>query len=92
LDVWLKPGQGLVWNELPRGAWVFDPSTGETHFLSGLPALIVELVASQPIKEDDLLREITASDDPAAELLSQLQAALHQLEEAGLIERRTSIS
>ena len=67
---------------------VFDPCTGQTHFLTELPALILAELDITPCPVEELIQRLAGPDklDQAAE--QRIQAALTQLEAAELVESR----
>ena len=67
---------------------VFDPATGETHFLADLPALVLAELDDEPRSVRELIERLAGPVelDRAAE--QQILTALTQLEAAELVESR----
>jgi len=82
---WHRLGQDVLAEQFEQ-AIIFDPQTGETHFLSELPLMLLSAVNSKP--QD--IRELTAHLDPELDLNDgsrvKILEALYQLEQAGLVE------
>lgn len=85
---WRRVGPPLVWDGDPGAGAVFDPLSGETHFLTDLPALIAATVdADWSCPWDLVVRYAGEVDlDPAAQ--AQILAALASLEAAEIVESR----
>lgn len=87
---WRRMGPALVWDGQPSAGAVFDPQSGETHFLGDLPALVAATVDAEWASAQDLLVRYAGSvvlDDAAK---TQILAALASLEAAEIVESRTS--
>lgn len=67
---------------------MFDRSSGDSHFLSMLPALVLEQLASHPLSYEQLVRQL--ADGSAADLDDDATAAiattLDYLEGAELVQ------
>jgi PqqD family protein of HPr-rel-A system len=84
--VWRRIGPAVSKNPEFDPAPVFDPATGETHFLTDLPLLLLETVVESPGTTEDLITALAGPvelDDAEA---GRITAALHLLEDAELIE------
>jgi hypothetical protein len=66
---------------------VFDPLTGETLFLSDLPAMLLEAIDSSPRSVEELLSVLVGPVDLVDSKLDVVFAAIQHLSDAGLIER-----
>lgn len=87
---WRRLGPELVWDGEPGDGPVFDPLSGETHFLSQLPALILTVIDARWCSAAQLLERLAgpvALDDQAE---ARLLAALDSLERAELVESELS--
>jgi PqqD family protein of HPr-rel-A system len=84
--MWVRRGPDLVWQELSAAIAVFDPSTGETHFLTELPALVLKAMDATAASEAELIRRIAGPVALEDHSLQSVHAALNQLERAELIE------
>jgi len=83
---WRRLGLALVRErELGEGV-VFDPSTGETHFLTELPALLLSVVDREPASQDTLVDRLAGPLDLDSTAEAQVLAALVYLEGAELVE------
>lgn len=70
------------------GEWtlVFDPATGETHFLTELPALLLDAVNDEGSHARELVERCVGQEQHAFDLASQVTLALDFLEAAELVE------
>ena len=68
---------------------MFDPATGETHFLSDLPALLLAAVDAEPAEVATLIDRIAGPVTLDGQAQAQVVAALIFLESAELVESRT---
>jgi PqqD family protein of HPr-rel-A system len=84
--MWSREGPAIAYQTVSEVTVAYDPATGETHFLSDLPAMVLEIVSTSPSTEHEILRALSAPLDPSQELLDRLQSALKQLKQAGLID------
>lgn len=69
---------------------IFDPATGETHFLAELPALILTAVDNQPATPEALMDRLIGSDDAGRAMEQQVSATLQFLAAAELVESTPS--
>ena len=67
---------------------MFDPATGETHFLSDLPALLLAAVDGQPPDVAPLIERVAGPVSLDGHAEAQVAAALIYLESAELVESR----
>lgn len=83
---WHRSGPSLIWEQGVGEGVVFDPSSGETHFLSDLPSLILSVVDELPASSAELVERFAGPVDLDADAQSQIIAALLFLESAELVE------
>ena len=83
--VWFRTGAPLQWDSHAATASVFDPDTGETHFLSELPSILLAQVDDRPVTLYQLIQRLDGPNDLADEARHQITAALLSLERAELI-------
>ena len=69
---------------------IFDPATGETHFLAELPAIILTAVDNHPVTPEALLDRLMGSDDAGRAMDQQVSATLQFLAAAELVESTPS--
>ena len=84
---WFRRGPSPVRASGYRLAPVFDPLSGETHFLSDLPDLLLGVIDAEPRGVAEivaLLNDGEAVDDAAA--LERITTALVFLQQAELVE------
>lgn len=86
---WYRRGANILWEPLSDAQAVFDPDTGETHFLTELPALMLMAVGPNPAHAAELLQKITGPIELDETSTEAVYAALRQLEFAGLVESAT---
>ena len=84
--MWARRGPDLVWEGLSAATAVFDPSSGETHFLTELPALVLRAISAAAGSEAELIRRMAGPVELGEPSTQLVHAALNQLERAGLIE------
>ena len=84
-SIWYRRGAGLLWESQVDGAVVFDPDTGETHFLSDLPAMALAEIDDTPVTLSGLIERLDGPEDLPAEARQQIHAALLSLEQVELI-------
>jgi PqqD family protein of HPr-rel-A system len=90
--VWRRLGPTLVWGNEPGQGPVFDPATGETHFLSELPALIATILDDTWASHVELISRYAGPVQLDAAAEAQFLAALASLERAELVESRPSLT
>jgi PqqD family protein of HPr-rel-A system len=83
---WWRRAQAPVWETLPGASAVFDPDSGETHFLAQLPALLLPLVSDRPATAAELVSRLAGPVELDASADAQIVAALSYLEDAELVE------
>lgn len=83
---WFRSGPDLVWERGLAEGIVFDPVSGETHFLSDLPALILSVIDEMPASYTELVERFAGPVDLDGGAQSQIVAALLFLEGAELVE------
>lgn len=84
--VWQRTGPVVQSEQVGEHYAVFDPGTGETHFLSELPVLLLSLLDSTPRAELELVGRLTAGHDLDVDLSVPVRTALVSLVRAELIE------
>lgn len=85
---WRRCGPPLVWENAPGEGAVFDPASGETHFLSELPALLLSSIGQEWRDLASLIVHIAGSDDLEDQHRAKILSALTFLESAELVESR----
>lgn len=83
---WRRCGPDLAWGDDSEPRAVFDPATGETHFLTQLPALLLEEIGQTPTPAAELIERLAGPVDLDSDAAARVTAALRELEGAGLIE------
>ena len=86
--LWFRIGPDLAWQDVPGNGAVFDPASGQTHFLSELPAVIVSAVDQTPTSFSSLLERLGGPDGIDEHGKAKILAALSFLENAELVESR----
>jgi PqqD family protein of HPr-rel-A system len=86
--MWSRRGADLVWESLPATHAVFDPDTGETHFLTELPALVLQAISPVPASAAELVQRLAGNVQLDEDSAESVHSAVYQLEQAGLIEFR----
>lgn len=76
----------MVSDEALADGIIFDPATGETHFLNDLPLLLLSMIDREPRDLRRLCCLLTGSDDVAAESEMKITSALVSLAHAELVE------
>lgn len=77
----------MVSDEALADGIIFDPATGETHFLNDLPLLLLSMIDREPRDLRRLCCLLTGSDDDvAAESKMNITSALVSLAHAELVE------
>lgn len=87
---WFVPRPGaLKWRAWDASFVVFDPASGDTHFLNGLAGAVLKLLESGPASFEDVIRALeNASDGPIdIDLHEDIRALIDKLDGVGLIER-----
>lgn len=79
----------MAWDGEPGASAVFDPQSGETHFLAELPALIAATVDADWASADELVARYAGQVDLDDAAKAQILAALASLEAAEIVESRT---
>jgi PqqD family protein of HPr-rel-A system len=75
----------LRWAPHDQVTAVFDPDTGETHFLSELPLLILTQIKANPTSLSELINRLDGPADLAPGARQQIHQALLSLEQAELL-------
>lgn len=87
--LWFRNGPDLIWEQGLTHGVVFDPASGETHFLSDLPALILSVIDALPASYTELVERFAGPVDLDGQANTQIVAALLFLEGAELVESKT---
>jgi PqqD family protein of HPr-rel-A system len=87
--VWRRPGPVPVWQGEPGEGALFDPLSGETHFLGELPALIVSVLDDHWASRGTLVERIAGPVALEQQAEAQILAALVSLEAAELVESQS---
>jgi hypothetical protein len=85
---WRRCGPPLVWENAPGEGAVFDPASGETHFLSELPALLLSSIGQEWHNLASLVVQIAGTVDLDDQHRAKILSALTFLESAELVESR----
>jgi PqqD family protein of HPr-rel-A system len=85
---WRRSGPPLIWEDTPGEGAVFDPASGETHFLSELPALLLPFIDRQWHDLASLIADVAGSVDLDDQHRAKILSALTFLESAELVESR----
>lgn len=91
-QAWVRRGPQLVWEELSTAVAVFDSSTGETHFLNELPALLLPAINDEPASQAALVNRLAGPLDLDGAAEAQVFEALMYLKRAELVESVSSNS
>lgn len=86
--LWSRCGPEVVWASTPEYGVVFDPTTGSTHFLSELPALLLSTITDTPESSLNLLERLVGPITVDRKEIAKITAALSYLEAAELVESR----
>jgi PqqD family protein of HPr-rel-A system len=65
---------------------VFDPVSGETHFLNELPVLLLQQLGATPLTLAELASRLAYGKDLGADALAKISTCLAELERVGLVE------
>lgn len=86
--VWRRCGAPVVYalESDATSSTLFDPTTGETHFLADLPALVLSQVGEESIDLPHLLTRLDAPSDSGEEVALRVLHALATLERAELVD------
>ena len=89
---WRDQKYELSWVDTDDFCAVFDPATGETHFLNPLPALLLQYLDQQPRNILQLLETASGGDVFTTDSVEAQKAfvALESLHLAELVESTTS--
>ena len=83
---WFRDGPDLVWQDALGSGAVFDPSSGETHFLSELPSVMLSVIDRTPARYSLLVERLGGSSGLDEQAEVKIIAALRSLETAELVE------
>jgi PqqD family protein of HPr-rel-A system len=65
---------------------VYDPVSGETHFLNELPGLLLDVIDGQPRRVEELIALLNDGEPLDDEASRSIALALTYLEQAELVE------
>lgn len=84
--VWCRNGPAV--SKLPHldPVPVFDPATGETHFLTQLPLLLLEAMGESGREVERLIADLAGPVELNDGAVGRVTAALRLLEDAELVE------
>jgi PqqD family protein of HPr-rel-A system len=89
--VYCRTNRAVVWDRSWDLSIIFDPDSGQTHFLSELPALLLDNIHESPQTIEQLTASIDAPEDLTEEAQEQIRRALSLLEAKELIESRLPV-
>ena len=78
--------EDCLFEEFTDDVVVFDPSTGETHFVTQLPALILAELDTTPRSVETLIERLAGPTGLEQAAEQQILDALSRLEAAELVE------
>ena len=87
--MWFRKGAPLHWEPHLGSVVVFDSDTGETHFLSDLPSMVLARIDDEPTTLSGLIDRLDAPADLEREARQQIFTALVSLERAELVTSET---
>ena len=88
--VWrAKSPEELCWHQWGEAHFVFDPRSGQTHFLNELGAKILRLLTGPPLTGNSIYTNILKiySVDNDSALMDAIRETLGQLDDLGLVEQ-----
>ena len=91
LTSWTVPGaNALKWRHWDGSFVVFNPASGDTHFLNGLAGAILKFLEAGPATIEELLNHLEeVSGNPLdGELTEQIGRLVERFDAVGLIEPR----
>jgi PqqD family protein of HPr-rel-A system len=65
---------------------VYDPASGETHFLNELPSLLLDVIDAQPRTVEQLIALLNEGEALDTDAKKNIEFALAYLEQAELVE------
>lgn len=83
---WSRRAPPVVWENAPGNGPVFDPASGETLFLSDLPAVLLAAIDAQPVGLALLVERIAGPLELDTPDRGKILTALLYLENAELVE------
>ena len=83
--VWYRKGTPLHQETHAQSAVIFDPDTGETHFLSDLPSIVLHKIDDFPATLSVLIGRLDGPENLEPEAREQILTALMYLERAELV-------
>ena len=84
----VRPTTQLRWREWDGEFVVYNSESGQTHYLNGLAAKVLQYFEAQPASFASLMGDIELDDKAAGHaqpLLKQLSDLVNELDELGLI-------
>jgi len=85
-NLWIREGPDVVWEGVAGEGPVFDPASGETHFLNDLPVLLLLAIDNRPVSCSTLMARFAGPMQLDEQGQAQILAALVYLEGAELVE------
>jgi hypothetical protein len=85
-QVWFRVGPNVIWQNAAGSGAIFDPASGETFFLSELPAIVLLAIDRKPAPLPLLLERLGGPVELDGQTTAKILAALSSLESAELIE------
>ncbi|MCB1725070.1 MAG: hypothetical protein H6959_05730 [Chromatiaceae bacterium] len=85
---WRRVGPPLLWHREPGSGAVFDPASGQTHFLNELPAMLLAEIQADWRDGASLVEAAAGPVDLNPNDRAKIHAALHFLASAELVESR----
>lgn len=84
----VPPTNALKWRHWDSHFVVFNPASGDTHFLNDFAGAILQFLQAGPATIPELLEHLEKSRGTPIEpeLTQQIQALIEQFDEFGLIE------
>ncbi len=86
--LWRLQATTTLSEQIDNSLVVFDPTTGETHFLADLPALVLAELDDKPRSIRELIERLAGPVELGHVAEQQILTALTQLEAAELVESR----
>lgn len=86
--LWARYGPEPVRESFDVTEIIFDPSTGETHFLNELPSLLLSVVQHQPLSLNALIGRLAGDVEVSEQGREDILATLQFLAGAEIIEHR----
>jgi PqqD family protein of HPr-rel-A system len=78
-------GPALIEQRFQEMTVVFDSSTGQTHFLSDLPLLLLSSLDAEPLDFEDIVDRLAGGSKIERDAVDHIRIALEDLRRAELI-------